>query len=324
MFDWYKFDMVKPIDKNSKILIGLGDGFVNGHGACSNELWEKCNWDLNNVTHDNIKEYQMSFYKNSWVHKICENYMTEYIPINMGITGVGNRGAVKELYLHPELNIESAAEKVVVFMLSDFEKFDFIHREYFEHIHFETIQPMLNQSTSKRELWDSFTKHAYSDRGGLIETLLAIAEAKTWCKAHNATLLLTSSTRYEYNHDYFVKTILEDCECDKGRTPNYLLDRPTYVGTIANFISWEDFFRPAGHHCLTDYLLELENKDILMNTKYSEKYYDYSYGLEKLSENGYITNSSYPSENGHEKIANIISNHITHLKNKKPIKNKKK
>ena len=52
-----------------------------------------------------------------------------------------------------------------------------------------------------------------------------------------------------------------------------------------------------------------------MNSKNSDKYYDYAYGLEKLSENGYITNSSYPSEDGHEKIAEIIFNHITHLKN---------
>jgi len=315
MFDWYKYDMVKPIDENSKILIGIGDGFVSGHGACSKDLWEKCDWDLNNVTHDISREYHVSFYENSWVHKICKNHMTDYTPINMGILGVGNRGAVKELYLHPELNIESASEKVVVFMLSDFEKFDFIHKEYFEHIHFETIQPMLNQSTSKRELWDSFTKHTYSDRVGLIETLLTIAEVKTWCKANNATLVLTSSTRFEYNHDYILKTILEDCECNKGRTPNYLLDRKVHVSSLVNIIEWTDFFRPNGRHCLTDYLLEIDNKEILVNSKNSDKYYDYAYGLEKLSENGYITNSSYPSEDGHEKIAEIIFNHITHLKN---------
>jgi len=131
MFDWYKYDFIKPIDKNSKIIIGLGDSFTEGLGACSEKLWKRCDWDLNNVTVDKLKEYQISYYENSWVHKLAKNHMPDFIPINMGMAGRGNRAAVKELHLHPELNLSDAKEKIVVFMLSGYERFDFVNREYF-------------------------------------------------------------------------------------------------------------------------------------------------------------------------------------------------
>ena len=56
MFDWYKYDRIKLLSKqnyNSKIIIGLGDSFTQGQGACSNELYEKYDWDLNNVKKEN-------------------------------------------------------------------------------------------------------------------------------------------------------------------------------------------------------------------------------------------------------------------------------
>ena len=33
MWDWYKYDMVKPINEQSKIIIAIGDSFTEGHGA---------------------------------------------------------------------------------------------------------------------------------------------------------------------------------------------------------------------------------------------------------------------------------------------------
>lgn len=314
MHDWYKYDMIKPIYEESKILIGLGDSFTEGHGACSSELWEKCNWDLNNITADTIKEYQVSYYENSWVHKLCNNHLTDFIPINMGMAGRGNRAAVKELYLHPELNFSIAKEKIVVFMLSGYERFDFVNRDYFEHVHFETMWPWKNQPVAQRLLWDSYANHVWSDRVGIIEMLLAIAEVKMWCKANNAKLLLTSAFRPEYSHDYFYKTILEDCECNGGKTPNYLMKRKDHVKNLVDQVDWDTYLRPNGEGCMVDYLLNLEGRKDLKNDENSQKFYDFSYSLEKLSPNGYITNVGHPSAKGHEAMAEIIYKHLEEIK----------
>ena len=129
MLDWYKDELIERKKNKSKILIGLGDSFTQGQGACSIELWEKYNWDLGTSSEIDNHDLLKSSYENSWVNKICENYLTEYTPINLGMTGRGNRAAVKELYLHPDLQLEKSNEIIVVFMLTGMERFDFIDKE---------------------------------------------------------------------------------------------------------------------------------------------------------------------------------------------------
>ena len=310
MYDWYKYDYIKPIDENSKIIIGLGDSFTEGLGACSEELWERCEWDLNNVTADKAKDYQVSSYLNSWVHKLSENHMPDFIPINMGMSGRGNRAAVKELHLHPELNLSLAKEKIVIFMLSGYERFDFVNREYFEHIHFETMWPWKNQNVPQRLLWDSYSNHIWSDRVGIIELILNISEAKMWCNANNAKLVLCSAHSPEYSQDYFYKRILEDCECNQGRTPNYLLKRKDHVKSLVDIIDWDNFLRPKGFNCMSDLLLHLEDREDLIVEDSVENFYDFSYSQEKLSPKEYITNCGHPSEKGQKAIAESIFEHL--------------
>lgn len=316
MWDWYKYDMIKPIDKNSKIIIGLGDSFTEGHGACTNELWEKCNWDLDKLPDGTSMDYQKSFYENSWVHKLCKNHLTDYTPINLGMTGRGNRGAIKELYLHPELKMETAREKIVVFMLSGYERFDFVHREFNQHIHYQTMWPRISKNTKQKDLWETYGEYVYSDRVAIIEMLLGIAEVKMWCKANDATLILTSAFRPDYKRDIFKYKILNDCECDNGKKPNYLEKQVDYVERMVNIIDWDDFLYPEGYHCFSDYLLHLEGRDNLVNNMNENLFYNFGQSLEKLSPKGYITNCSHPSEKGHEEISKILYNHIKQLKDK--------
>jgi hypothetical protein len=50
MYPWQEKDI--KIDENSKILIGIGDSFTQGAGACDPELWEKYNWNLDEMNKD--------------------------------------------------------------------------------------------------------------------------------------------------------------------------------------------------------------------------------------------------------------------------------
>ncbi len=307
MYKWQK-EKIK-ITSKSKILIGLGDSFTQGEGACDVGLWEKYNWDLNLMSDKiNRQEINESNIKNSWVNKICENHLTDFTPINMGMTGRGNRGAVKELYLHPDLNLEIAKEKIVVFMLSGIERFDFVHKYFFDHLHYYTMWPNENATIPESPLWDAYREFIFSDRSSVIELLLSIAELKNWCKLNNATLILTSAFRPEYNYNNFFNMV-------RGDHKNYMDESSSYIENLINIIDWDTFLRPAGFNCVTDFLCHLEDREDLILDNSAALYYDYGSKLEKLSPKGYITKCSHPSYLGHEAIAKIIYEFINKIKN---------
>ena len=323
MFNWYKYDIIRKLNARThkQVVIGLGDSFTQGAGAVSEELWEKCNWDVDKIKTFETWDYEIAYYENSWVHQLCKNHLVNYIPINMGMIGRGNRGAVKELYLHPEIDFDSIQEKIVVFMLSGLERFDFVHKQFFEHIHFNTIWPASNLINKDGELWDAYGKHNYSDRTAIIELLMTIAELKTWCKLHNAKLIITSAFRPEYNREYFLENILNDDELPDSE--NYLKkNNPDYAERLIDIIKWDEFLYPNGYKSFADYLCHLEGRDDLI-TNTDIAYYNFAKNLEKLSPNGYITNCAHPSIKGHEAIAEVIFEHILKTDNNILKKNKK-
>ena len=201
-------------------------------------------------------------------------------------------------------------------MLSGYERFDFVHREFNQHIHYQTMWPRISKNTKQKDLWETYGEYVYSDRVAIIEMLLGIAEVKMWCKANDATLILTSAFRPDYKRDIFKYKILNDCECDNGKKPNYLEKQVDYVERMVNIIDWDDFLYPEGYHCFSDYLLHLEGRDNLVNNMNENLFYNFGQSLEKLSPKGYITNCSHPSEKGHEEISKILYNHIKQLKDK--------
>ena len=282
-------------------MIGLGDSFTQGQGACSIELWEKYNWDLGTSSEIDNHDLLKSSYENSWVNKICENYLTEYTPINLGMTGRGNRAAVKELYLHPELNIESAKEKIVVYMLTGYERFDFVNKDYeVGHHKFNTMWPTTDCGNDLRTVGNEYMNHVWSDRMGLIELLLNIAEVKNWCKVHNAKFVLTSAFTPTINKQFMTDHIIGDL----------LYGKESHVEKLVNIIDWDEFFYPDGFRCITDYLLSLEERTDLINEFSSWNYYEYAYSHKKMTPNGYITKCAHPSDDGHKEIAKLLYEHI--------------
>ena len=51
--------------------------------------------------------------------------------------------------------------------------------------------PNVKSPVDESSLWDAYNEFIWSDRSGIIELLLSIAELKTWCQLNNATLVLT-------------------------------------------------------------------------------------------------------------------------------------
>lgn len=305
MYFWQQKNI--KIDKESKILIGLGCSFTQGIGACDNHIFEKYNWDSSLMYHDHNRDVYNSCYTNSWVNVICEKYLKDFIPINFGMGGRGNRGAAKELHMHPEINLEDAKEKIVVFMLSGRERYDFLHNEFREHVHYKTIWPFTKNDIEEKNLWNNFGEFVYGERFAVLELISTISEVKTWCKANNAKLVLISAFESDVNKENFMKIV----EGFKG--VDNLKNEPHIAEKLVNIIEWDKFLYPDGLNCISEFLLRLEGKEEWINDNPIAKYYGYAQQQKKLTPNGFITYCGHPSSKAHKEIAKLIYEHIKKL-----------
>jgi hypothetical protein len=276
------------ITSESKIVIGLGDSFTQGQGACKNEIWEKYNWSFDEMYkhHETLVEE----YEGAWVNQLCKNHLTDHIPINLGMRGCGNRAAVKELYLHPDLNLHLAKEKIVVYMLSGMERFDFINKEFNDHHHFFAMWPNpWDKGATNLKLWEAYAEDIWDDKFGYIEMLLNIAEAQTWCKANNAKFIIVNAFRRDYIKEMYRHILTKEHE--KG---------------LIDVIQWDNYLYPRGYSCMTDLLVHLEGRDDLLGGGF----YGWAMGHDKLTPKGLFTKCSHPSHEGHRIIAETIYDYL--------------
>lgn len=279
------------ITENSKLIIGLGDSFTQGQGACSVDIWEKHGWNIDKMNRDS--ETLKSEYKGAWVNQICESFLNDYTPINLGLRGCGNRAAVKELYLHPKLNIEKAKEKIVIYMLSGMERFDFINKDFSDHNHFYSMWPNpWDPNASNKKLWEVYADDIWSDSFTIFELLLNIKEAETWCQANNAKLIVTSAFRTNINKNSFLKILKKEIKD---------LDE-----TIIDIINWDNFLYPNNYECFTDLLIEYENRKDLLGGGF----YGWAMSYNEMTPNKYFTKCAHPSIYGHKIIANVLYDYI--------------
>lgn len=286
------------ITSDSKILIGLGDSFTQGQGACTEDIWKKYDWNLKKMQSSNDMDLLKSEYEGAWVNQLCKNYLTDFIPINFGFRGCGNRSTLKELYLHPKLNIELAKEKIVVYMLTGMERFDFVNRNWSDHHHFLAMWPNpWDKTASHKKLWEAYAEDIWSEDFAVIELLLNIAELKVWCKANNAKLIITSAFRSDINIEKF-KYILNNRE------------NKSSIKDLENIMDWNNFLYPRGYKCMTDMLIDMEGRKDLLGGGF----YGWAMEMKKFSPNKYFTKCSHPSYLGHKEIAKSIFEYIIEKK----------
>jgi hypothetical protein len=233
-------------------------------------------------------------YEGAWVNQLCKNHLTDYIPVNLGMRGCGNRAAVKELYLHPDLNLHLAKEKIVIYMLSGMERFDFINKEFNDHHHFFAMWPNpWDKGATNLKLWEAYAEDIWDDKFGYIEMLLNIAEAQTWCKANNAKFILINAFRRDYIKEMYTHILTKDHE--KG---------------LIDVIEWDNYLYPKGYSCMTDLLVHLEDRDDLLGGGF----YGWAMGHDKLTPKGLFTKCAHPSHEGHRIIAETIYDYIVNGK----------
>lgn len=174
-------EYAEQIGPNDKVIIGLGDSFTQGVGAYSMKTWEGMSHPHYNVTGQYFLDEQL---KNNWLTQLRDNHLPDYKIINLGINGIGNKGAVKELYLN---TLPNNADVTVILMASGINRLDFIkkHHRKGSHLRWQTLWPLIrNKGTSEFSVIEKeYLENIYSPKFAAIEFLLILAEAQTFCQA---------------------------------------------------------------------------------------------------------------------------------------------
>lgn len=274
-----------------KVLIGLGDSFTQGQGGIplSDPVYKEYGREVHNGNHTlPIWEKENAA---SWVNQICSKYLDDYTPINFGRRGGGNRGAVKDLYLRSEEIPKNPKNMIVVLMLSGMERFDYVQKDigFQSNHHFYTAFP--NTQQKDMPVWLTYAKHIFSPQVSVVETIMSICEAETWCKANNAKLIVTSAFDTCINRDYFIESI-------HGLKKH-----------LADLVDWDNFLRPENYDTMLHMLLDFQENgspevEHLKHGAYWNKY------CGKFPVKEWITPCCHPTFKGHEYIAKVIYQEI--------------
>lgn len=285
------------IKDGDRLIIGIGDSYTQGIGAYTDETWRAHNGKIPVFTHDEalIKEQ----YEGSWVKQL-ESLLPGWKGLNLGVAGTGNRSAVKELYFH-EATISKASEAIVVYMLSGFERFDFIAKEFAsDHAHFEAMWPNYwDPGSPCPELWKAYADHVYTERFIAGEAMLHLLEAQMYCQAKGFRLLVVSAFDMRFQRKWFEDTFFKKSLLDFKFKP---------AGVSKEFVDqfdWSQAFYPRSCTTVVQLLTRLEGHD---NEMANGRFYKHYSSMDYPSE--YITNCVHPTRKGHAVIAEELAKEI--------------
>jgi len=330
------------IDKFGKAVIGLGCSFVQGQGAFDERIVSKYGTkftelgeplSLNDISEKEkqelIKEYPLlnlgpdkkidfTFmeYENAFTNVLCEKYFNgEYAAINLGQRGCGNRATIKELYFYPKIHWHKLKEIIVIYCPSGPERFDFINDQWQDHGHWICMWPNeQSQQGAKAKLWAAYRENLHSDKFEVLEQIAHVQELLTWCKLHNAKLIITPSFDHRYDKDYFTNALQKQVQrtatgeqIESKFSITNMFSKSDNVDDIVNLFPWDNIFYPNKMPTFADMALKEEFPD---HDKNIYQNYFWSF-LGKGTPNNWITPCAHPSAKAHDLFAKLLYQHIT-------------
>jgi hypothetical protein len=293
-----------------KYIIGVGCSWTQGEGAYPEYVWKESNGraQVRGRPDDHRRVYE---HENSWVNVLCRDHFTDYKSINLGVRGIGNRAAVKQLHFCDTVDWDNS-EGYIVLMLSGVERFDFMqkdpvhpndnghydgyHNGGYAHYKWKTMWPLPGSGgPMDGPLWDYYGTHLWSESFVATECLMAMLELQTFCKA------------------YGFKMIVANAFNQLGVYPEYNMRQymQKYTGNLADKFDWSCYLHETTPYCAM--MQKLVQLDGLMEPKDWGGYYNF---YEKLDWPAtYLTNDVHPTIEGYKIIASEIANFVNRNNN---------
>jgi hypothetical protein len=263
-----------------KVLIGIGDSWTTGVGGIpdherdvdypnNNDYFYRYGEELTKIPEFINKELT-----SSWVNKLASKL--NVIPINLGVSGSGNRGSVKSLYLN-DIEWDNIDGGYMIFMLSTRIRFDlFDHNiEQLQKNHFRPYHTigipdeMDGPKLYKKHAW--WIENIHSESISNNETMLSILEAQHVAKLKNLKFYFCFS--------------FEDCS-DLMCNDN-----------LSSKIDWDQ--------CITKNTSFLRILADLQNTSHDIGHY-----FQLTDSTEYISKCGHPTDKGYSYIADYIFNQL--------------
>lgn len=336
MFYWQVKEALADLRRTKKAIITLGCSFVEGQGAVDQDLYESMEWNMDrlgkpmtpqidkkgrarlllkyknmlSVNPDKTIDWSRMHFNNAFGNILARlYYKSEYTCINFGMAGRGNRATIKCLSLYTQFDWESLDEIIVIYMPSGPERFDFISDNFDGHGMFQTMWPHPDdcQSGPRKTLWKGYAEALYSDKFVILEQLSNVIELQTWCKLHNAKLVITPAFEgHMYTVDNFKsalhKQIWRTMECEI-KDIGELQDRDQIAHTdgLIRKWPWDKMFYPDGQKSFAQMCLAKEG--INPNTGMWEF-------QNKGTPNNWFTKCCHPSAKAHQYFAARLFEHL--------------
>lgn len=182
------------MQNNTNVIIGIGDSWTQGEGGYPKQLWEENNGRMWKKIYES-KHLIPIEHENSWVKRLAD--ILDYTPVNLGQRGIGNRGAVRTLYLN---NFKNYTKGTVILILTGFDRFDLFESHWAnDHYKFKTLWPFLDH----KEEHIFYGKNLYSEESAAIETVCSILEAQNFAKANNFDFIFANG--FEMRGEEYLK-----------------------------------------------------------------------------------------------------------------------
>jgi hypothetical protein len=334
MFLWDLDKKLQELQTKKKAVIALGCSFVQGQGAWTSEFVKKNSLNIEvqgnmmmlkykspelakQKTDELLLEYtslirandekrvfvaDIDFSamenENSFVEVLCRRYMPDYVPLNFGMRGNGNRATIMQLFRFPEINFSELEDIVVLFLPSGLERFDFASQrpngDHFTHI---TVWPHWESEHIRgttKDLWKGYAFDIFSDYSTLFEYLDNVNVLETWCKLHKASLFIFPAFTHDITKENFRNIINSAHPYDDRHKERNL--------SLVDSYPWEKHIELNGTKTFSMFTNLLENG----NTR--ERGYWHNFG--KGSPNGYWSKCAHPTDKAHAQLAKHLYGYI--------------
>lgn len=221
-----------------KYIIGIGCSWTQGEGGYTEEVW-KSHGGRVQIRFKSDHYLRSMEHENSWVNVLCRDYFPEYTPMNLGVRGIGNSAAVKQLYFCDKIDYSNSTG-IIVLMLSGFERFsvfnqapysdddedDYYSNNEYRHYKWRTSWPVPNEGDKLNEV---YARELWSEQFVASNQMMSLLELQSFAKAHNYKLVI--------------------CNAFNQREEGIIQYFKDYTGSLTNKFNWETYL-----HNTTDYV----------------------------------------------------------------------
>lgn len=327
----------ESLEQTRKAVIGIGCSFVAGMGAWPTAIFSEFDVTVDEskgnrcVLKSKLQEEQVSkLYNlkrrfgavdyslmerdNAFTHILANKYLQgTHTPINLGMSGNGNRSSLSNLYLHPNIDWDKIEGGIIVYCPSGKERFDFANDEGIDHgFNFITMWPNRQDNKEGKEynrddLAGGYGAAIYSDKFTTIEQITYAQMIVQFAKLHNMQLIVIPGFDERYSREAFKESLYQKIQRDsKGRRIYSDIEvNNNRMSQLLDIFPWDNMFKPQGVDTFIDLCLKQEG---LPPTKNASYFFDY---LHKGSPNWWVSPCAHPSAKGHDLLAAELFNHIT-------------